>query len=141
MRSAAIDLGKVRVGLAVSDELGLMAHARPFLDGRNPGRLVDALHQLATSEGIEVFVVGLPLAQDGNEGPAALRARTFAGKLQLVTRRRVILMDERYTTKQASQQLRMAGHDSKRQRTVIDSASAVVLLQAYLDALPKARST
>jgi len=139
MRSAGIDFGKVRVGLAVSDELGLMAHARPHLDGRNPGQLVEALKVLASEEGIELFVVGLPLSLDGREGAAARRARAFAGRLQERTGRRVILMDERLTTKQASLQLRASGQDSKRQRATIDSASAAVLLQTYLDA--SARST
>ncbi len=133
MRCAGIDLGKVRVGLAVSDELGLMAHARPFLDGSNPGQLVDLLSTLATSECIDVFVVGLPLALDGHEGTAALRARAFAERLQHRTGVRVILMDERLTTKQASLQLRAAGRSSKRQRSVIDGVAAVLLLQTYLD--------
>jgi putative Holliday junction resolvase len=137
MRSAAIDLGKVRVGLAVSDELGLMAHARPYLDGKNPGQLVDALNAFALEEEIEVFVVGLPLSLGGHEGTAAKQARAFAERLRERTGRRVILMDERLTTKQASQQLRAGGHDSKRQRSIIDSASAVVLLQTYLDALSR----
>ena len=136
MRCAGIDLGKVRVGLAISDELGLMAHARPYLDGRNPGQLVDALSNLVTSECIEVFVVGLPLALDGHEGTAARRARSFAERLRLRTGERVILMDERLTTKQASQQLRAVGRSSKRQREVIDSVAAAVLLQTYLDSSP-----
>jgi putative holliday junction resolvase len=136
MRCAGIDLGKVRVGLAVSDELGLMAHARPYLDGRNPGQLVDALSNLVMSECIDVFVVGLPLALDGHEGIAARRARSFAERLRLRTGVRVILMDERLTTKQASQQLRAVGRSCKRQREVIDSVAAVVLLQTYLDSSP-----
>ncbi len=136
MRSAGIDLGKVRVGLAVSDELGLMAHARPYLDGRNPGQLVDVLSALASEERIEVFIVGLPLALDGREGVAAKRARAFAEQLKQRSGRRVILMDERMTTKQASLQLRAGGRDSKQQRSIIDSASAAVLLQTYLDACP-----
>jgi len=137
MRSAGIDLGKVRVGIAVSDELGLMAHARPFLDGKNPGQLVNALSALAASEGIEVFVVGLPLSLDGHEGTSAKRARSFAQALKARTGLRVILMDERLTTKQASLQLREAGRNSKHQRQIIDSASAVVLLQTYLDSAPR----
>jgi putative Holliday junction resolvase len=134
MRSAGIDLGKVRVGLAVSDELGLMAHARPFLNGRSIGPLVDALNKLAVEEAIEVFVVGLPLSLDGREREAAQRARAFAERLQQRTGRRVILMDERLTTKQASRQLHAAGHSSKEQRSMIDSVAATLLLQTYLDA-------
>jgi putative Holliday junction resolvase len=134
MRSAAIDLGKVRVGLAISDELGLMAHARPFLDGSNPGQVVDALTTFASKENVDVFVVGLPRTLDGREGAPARRARMFARKLQICTGRRVILMDERLTTKQASQQLSAIGRSAREQRTIIDSVAAALLLQAYLDA-------
>lgn len=134
MRCAAIDLGKVRVGLAVSDELGLMAHARPYLDGTNPGRVVDALATFASEEGVDIFVVGLPRTLNGREGAAARRARVFARNLQSRTGRRVILMDERLTTKQASQQLQATGRNARKQRTLIDSVAAALLLQAYLDA-------
>ena len=75
MRVAAVDLGKVRVGLAVSDELGMMAHPRPPLVGGHPQRLVAELVRLAKAEGIERFLVGLPLDRAGDEGPAATRAR------------------------------------------------------------------
>src|SRR5690606_11563227 len=77
MRAAAVDLGKVRVGLAVSDELGLIAHPRPHLDGRNPGQVVEELAKLADEEGIERFLVGLPRTLGGSEGPPARRARKF----------------------------------------------------------------
>ncbi len=134
MRCAAIDLGKVRVGLAISDELGLLAHARPYLDGTNPGRVVNALAAFASEEDVNLFVVGLPRTLAGGEGAAARRARVFARNLQSRTGRRVILMDERLTTKQASQQLHATGHNARKQRTLIDSVSAALLLQAYLDA-------
>src|SRR5688572_9112088 len=55
VRAAGIDVGKVRVGVAVADELGLMAHPRPFLDGRDPKRAIAALVALAAEEGIEIF--------------------------------------------------------------------------------------
>ena len=137
MRCAAIDLGKVRVGLAVSDELGLLAHARPNLDGSNPGHVVDVLAMLATVESIDVFVVGLPRTMDGHEGAPARRARVFAQKLRLRTGKQVILMDERLTTKQASLQLQVVGRSTRKQRAVIDGVAATLMLQAYLDSLNK----
>lgn len=140
VRAAGIDFGKIRVGLAVTDELGLMAHARPHLSGKDVGRLVEQLAALARQEQLDVFVVGHPLDQTGQEGPAARRARAFAQALQVRTGCRVVLMDERYTTKQASQQLRAAGRDAKHQRDVIDSMSAVLMLQTFLDAPSKATS-
>lgn len=133
VRSAAIDYGKVRVGLAVSDELGLLAHARPHLDGSNPGRLVDALARLANEEDIEVFIVGLPRRLDGSEGASARRARAFAERLQRRSGKPVILLDERLTTKQAGAQLTAIGRNTREQRSLIDSVSAALLLQTYLD--------
>ena len=135
MRSCGIDLGKVRVGLAVSDELGLLAHARPFLDGRNPGRLVDTLCAMVSADGIDLFVVGLPLTLDGHEGTSARNARSFAETLQVRSGVKVILMDERLTTRQAGRQLSSAGRNQKQQRKVIDSVAAVLLLQTYLNSV------
>ena len=85
MRAAAIDLGAVRVGLAVADDLGLLAHPRPFLDGKNPRALLQRLKELQQAEGIEVFVVGLPRELSGREGPAAKRVRAFVRQLQRAT--------------------------------------------------------
>jgi putative holliday junction resolvase len=133
VRSAAVDFGKVRVGLAVSDELGLLAHARPHLDGTNPGHVVDALTKLAAEEGIDVFIVGLPRRLDGSEGVSARRARAFAERLQHHSGKQVILLDERLTTKQAGAQLSAMGRNTREQRNVIDSVSAALLLQTYLD--------
>ena len=137
MRAAGIDLGTVRVGLAVSDELGLMAHPRPFLDGRDPGRLVEALVQLAQDEGIDAFVVGLPRNLSSTEGPPAKRARRFARALAEASGRAVELVDERLTTVEARARLREQGLSDRAARRRVDSAAAAVLLQSWLDARGK----
>ena len=77
MRAAAVDLGKVRVGLAVADELGLMAHPRQYLDGRDPRRVVGELTRLAEAEGITLFLVGLPLALSRSRSPRRTVKRSF----------------------------------------------------------------
>ena len=136
MRAAAIDLGKVRVGLAVSDELGLLAHPRPFLDASSPGRLIGQLIELARCDGIEVFLVGLPRTLKGTEGPPARRARRFAEDLERRSGLRVELVDERLTTREAGARLREQGLSTREARQRIDSAAAAVLLQAWLDARP-----
>jgi putative holliday junction resolvase len=133
MRAAAVDFGTVRVGLAVADEIGLLAHPRPFLDGRDPARVLRELCELSTSEGIGVFVVGLPRKLDGREGPSARKAREFAGALRKASGVRVVLVDEWLTTREAKGRLREQGLDERAQRSRIDSASAAVLLQSYLD--------
>jgi putative holliday junction resolvase len=133
MRVAAIDLGKVRVGLAISDELGLMAHPRPPLSGSNPRALLAELARLAVKEGIERFLVGLPLSLAGKEGKGAERARKFAQRLADATGREVELVDERLTTVEASRRLREGGISGRRGISRIDGAAAAVLLQAWLD--------
>lgn len=134
MRAAAIDLGKTRVGLAISDELGLMAHPRPHLSGKDPGRLVDALARFAETEQVSIFLVGLPVTLRGTEGPPAARARRFADRLARRTGRAVELVDERLSTLQAQRRLSEQGLSHRESRSRIDSAAAAVLLQAWLDA-------
>ena len=134
MRAVAIDLGKVRVGVAISDELGLLAHPRPFLSGSDTGRLIDQLIALAGEENIELFLVGLPRTLKGAEGPPARRARRFAEKLAERSQLPVELVDERLTTREASLRLSEQGLNARAQRLRIDSAAAAVLLQAWLDA-------
>jgi putative Holliday junction resolvase len=133
MRAAAIDFGKVRVGLAVADELGLMAHPRPHLDGRDLRALLAALTTLAEAEGIELFLVGLPRKLRGDEGPPARRARRFAETLASRTGRRVELVDEWLSTTEARARLREQGLDERALRGRVDSAAAAVLLQSWLD--------
>ena len=133
MRAAAVDLGKVRVGLAVADELGLMAHPRPYLDGRDQRRVVADLARLAAAEGIGVFVIGLPRQLNGKEGLAAGRARRFAEQLSRRTSARVELIDEWLSTVEAHARLREQGTNSREARERVDSAAAAVLLQSWLD--------
>jgi putative Holliday junction resolvase len=134
MRAAAVDFGSVRVGLAVGDELGLLAHPRPFLAGGDPRRLIEALQAVAREEGIDVFVLGLPRMLNGREGTSARRVRRFAERLQAVTGIRVELVDERLSTVEAQGRLRAQGLNAKAQRSRIDSAAAAILLQSWLDA-------
>lgn len=137
MRAAAIDFGKVRVGLAVADELGVLAHPRPHLDGRNQRALLSALRRLADEEGISVFVVGLPRSLSGAEGIPARRARKFAELLERETGRRVELFDEWLSTRQARDRLRDQGLKERELRDRVDSAAAAVLLQAWLESQPR----
>jgi putative Holliday junction resolvase len=133
MRAAAVDFGTVRVGLAVSDELGLLAHPRPHLDGRDPARVVHELSRLAATEGIALFVVGLPRGLKGQEGASARRARKFAERLHAVSAVRVVLLEEWWSTREAKGRLRDQGLSEREQRDRIDSAAAAILLQSYLD--------
>jgi putative Holliday junction resolvase len=117
----------------VADDLGLLAHPRPFLDGRDQQRLLVQLKELQHAEQIELFVLGLPRELKGREGPAAKRVRAFAEKLEQATPARVELLDEWLSTREAAGRLRQQGLSAKQQRGRIDSAAAAVLLQSWLD--------
>jgi putative Holliday junction resolvase len=132
-RVAAIDLGKARVGVAVSDELGLLAHTRPFLDGKSKKPLLAALAALAREDGITRFLVGLPLEMTGEQGPAARRALAFAQELADATGVEVEMIDERLSTVEASRRLTDGGHKARQQKGLVDGASAAVFLQSWLD--------
>ncbi|MBK8256691.1 MAG: Holliday junction resolvase RuvX [Polyangiaceae bacterium] len=132
-RACGVDYGKVRVGVAVSDELFSMAHPRPALDGTNRKALLAALCTLAETEGITTFVVGYPVEMGGAVGPAAERAERFADALAAASNKTVELLDERMTTVEASRRMSEAGKKKRAQQSSIDSAAAAVLLQAWLD--------
>jgi putative Holliday junction resolvase len=132
-RVAAIDLGKARVGIALSDELALLAHPRPALDGKSLKALLSALGDLAREEGIGRFLVGLPLDMRGTEGIAAQRATRFCQKLADSTGCEVELVDERLTTVEATRRLKEQGKKGSEIKDAIDSASAAIVLQQWLD--------
>jgi putative Holliday junction resolvase len=133
MRVAALDLGKVRVGLAVTDELGAMAHPRPALDARNRRELLQRIKEFAEQEKLTRFIVGLPLDASGHEGPAARKAISFAEQVAEATGLPVTLWDERFTTVQANRRLQEGGHRARDSREKIDGAAACVILQAWMD--------
>jgi len=137
-RIAGLDFGQARIGVAVSDELGLMAHPRPFIPSKPPERALAQLVALARAEGIERFIVGLPRHLSGEEGASAVTARKFARAVEKATSVAVELVDERLSTVEAHARLRESGHDSRAAKTRVDSAAAALLLQAWLDA--RARS-
>jgi len=131
-RVLALDYGTRRVGVAVSDPLGISAQAHSVLDGADPG-LMGNISRLATELGAERIVVGLPLSLDGSEGPAAAAVRRFAAEVGAATGLPIELLDERFTTVSADRVLVEAGLSERRRRGVRDRVAAAVLLQSYLD--------
>jgi putative Holliday junction resolvase len=133
----ALDLGAVRIGVAVADELGMMAHPRGVLDAKPRPALLAALKSLVEEEGIRRIIVGLPLDMRGTEGEAARRARGLAQAIADATACDVELFDERLTTVQAQRALTDSGLKGRKARARIDEAAAVAILQAWLDADPR----
>ncbi len=131
-RVLALDFGTRRVGVAVSDPLGISGQPHSVLDGADPG-LMENIGRLAADLGAERIVVGLPLSLNGSEGPAAAAVRRFAGEVAAATGLPVELLDERFTTVSAERVLVEAGLPGRRRRRVRDRVAAAVLLQSYLD--------
>lgn len=128
----AVDVGSVRIGLARSDASGLLAV--PLEAVRAGDTSVEAVAAVVTEwEALEVYV-GLPRHMDGREGDAAAKARAWAVQLSERVAVPVRLLDERLSTVQAQRALREAGRTTRQSRSVIDSASAVMVLQSALDA-------
>jgi putative Holliday junction resolvase len=138
-RTCALDLGSVRVGVAIDDELGSMAHPRGTFDARDRKALLVAIRELAAREQVVRFVVGLPLDMRGTEGLAARGARTIAQQIADATGLEVELWDERLTTVQAQRALTASELRGKKARARIDEAAACAILQSGLDA--RARRT
>jgi putative Holliday junction resolvase len=106
----SIDLGDVRTGIAVCDDLGLLAVPRGVLTGLSRDALVAEIIALAAKEKAALVVVGLPLNMDGSEGPRAKVTREFGTALEAAGSPRVIYHDERLTSYDAESRLHAAGH-------------------------------
>lgn len=140
-RYLGLDVGNRRIGVAVSDELGLTAQPVMTLE-RKRGRNEDArsLARLARRLGVAGIVVGLPLNMDGTESAQAARTRVFAEALGERTGLPVELWDERLTTEEAHQILYEAGHARQEHRKVVDQVAATLILQSYMDEQRKKES-
>lgn len=127
----AVDLGSVRTGVAVSDELGMLAQPWKTLPGGDKAleAVVSAVAELKPSR----VLVGLPRNMDGSYGPAAEGARAFAEQLKSRVECLIDLWDERLTTVAAQRALRESGRKARDQRGVVDQVAAQILLQSWLD--------
>jgi putative Holliday junction resolvase len=127
----AVDVGSVRIGLARSDPHGILATPLAAVPA-GEGAVAQVAAQARECEAVEI-IVGLPIGLNGAEGQAAAQARDWAKGLTQLTEIPVLFVDERLSTVQAQRGLREAGRSIKTSRAIIDSASAVVLLQSYVD--------
>ena len=130
-----IDYGRRRIGLAISDASEMIATPTTALAGtgqveRDARLVVD----FADRNGVEHFVVGLPINMDGSEGPQAKLARRFADKLAALAGRPVELYDERLTSWAADRALEEAQLSPGKRKARRDSVAAQIMLQGYLEA-------
>lgn len=130
MRLLAIDYGRRRIGLAVSDELGLTGQPLPAMERKNRRTDLARLRDIVRQNGVGAILVGLPLHLSGEQGEMATEASQFAARIQKELRLSVKLRDERLTSWEAEQ---MAAELGLRKNADIDSLAAAILLREYLD--------
>ncbi|HUO28421.1 MAG TPA: Holliday junction resolvase RuvX [Bryobacteraceae bacterium] len=134
-RILALDLGKKRIGMAISDPLGLTAQGLPNLERKTKRADLAELTRQMEERGVGLILLGNPLHMSGAEGRQSAWVREFAADLTEWSGRPVRLWDERLTTVEASRVLRASGISIEKRARAVDRLSAVILLQSYLDSL------
>ena len=132
-RILALDFGLVRIGIAVSDALGLTAQGLPTLERTNKRADLARIEEVAAEYAVSRVLVGHPKSQSGGETDMSRRAARFAADLGERLTVPVELWDERLTSLEADRSLREAGLDARRRRQARDRVAAQILLQSYLD--------
>lgn len=133
-RVLAVDYGEKRIGLAVSDELGITASPLMTLTRRSDEEAIQQIAQLASKLKVKQIVVGLPRRTDAQEGEMERKVKAFAEKLKQAVSVPVALFDERFTTRIAEQVLLEADLSRRKRKQVRDRLAAVILLQSFLEA-------
>jgi putative Holliday junction resolvase len=137
-RILALDLGRRRIGLAMSDELRITAQGLDTLARTSLRDDLAALTKLASDRGVSLIVIGNPIRLNGVEGAQSVWVREFASKLEARTGIPVRLWDERFTTVEAERVLRESGIGREKRGRAVDRLAAVILLQSYLGSIDTA---
>ena len=128
----AIDHGDARIGIAATDEFAISTHPVETIDVRKTEPIARILEIIAERK-IQTVILGLPLRMDGSEGTSSKKVRLFGKELKKHLRGLPLtLVDERFTTMTASEKLREAGKNAKKQKGIIDQAAALEILKEYL---------
>ena len=133
MKALGIDHGDKRMGIAASDDLGMLAHPLEFILTEPYEAFLTRLKTIMAERQIEQIVVGMPRNMDGSYGPQALKVRDFVATLKNSVTVPVQTWDERLTSVAAEKQLREAGVNAKKMKAKVDASAAAVMLQSYLD--------
>jgi len=135
----ALDFGRARIGVAISDELQLLAHPLETIPANE--RATSRVVELVRERIVEHVVAGIPKRMNGQIGTAATEALEFVEKLRAVLPCPVVSWDERLTTVAAHRALRDAGKKTRHTRGYIDQVAAQMILQSYLDSRPANAAT
>ena len=134
MRKIALDVGTVRIGIATSDPMGIIASGyETFVRTKNLESNLKSIADLACQKQADTFVIGLPLNMDGTEGEKVTEIRAFAEELSKFTDLKIVFQDERLSTVSAEKALIESGMRREKRKKVIDKVAATIILQSYLD--------
>jgi putative Holliday junction resolvase len=135
MRVLAIDHGTVRMGIAMSDELKIIAQPLEFIPAEPFSGFLDQLKDLLQEYEVELILLGMPRNMDGSYGEATMKVREFEAVLKNSITVPIKTWDERLTSVMANRSLTQGRVKKKKKRQNVDSMSAAILLQSYLDGL------
>ena len=135
-RVMGVDVGTVRVGVALSDEQGVIARPHATVPREGERRTAEAIRAIAAENDVERIVVGLPLRMNGTEQPSTLDARAMGEAIRSATGLPVVEWDERLTSAQAERALIEGNVRREKRRLVVDQVAAALMLQSYLDHSP-----
>ena len=127
----ALDFGRARIGVAISDELRLLAHPLETIPANN--KPAERVAEIVRQKKIDLVVAGIPRRMDGQMGAAATDVLVFVEKLRTILPCPVVTWDERLTTAAAHRALRDAGKKTRQTRSYVDQVAAQMILQSYLD--------
>ena len=135
MRILALDHGTKRIGIAISDELKMIAQPLEFIPAEPFADVLARLKELVRDKELELILVGLPRNMDGSYGPAALRVQDFVAALRGALTVPIRTWDERLTSAQANRVLIQGNVRRDKRKEKVDKMAAAILLQSYLDSL------
>jgi putative Holliday junction resolvase len=138
-RILALDLGRKRIGMAISDPLGITAQGLPNLNRINKRSDLAELERLARERQVGLILMGNPKNMGGAEGRQSQWAREFADAIERRIGLPVKFWDERLTSVEAGRVLRLSGISIEKRAAAVDRLSAVILLQSYLDSVALGR--
>jgi putative holliday junction resolvase len=133
MRVLAIDHGSKRMGIAVSDELQMIAQPLEFVPAEPLEKFFERLRQIVGEKDVGLIVIGVPRNMDGTYGPAATKVQEFITKLKAAVTVPIKTWDERLTSVQANRYLIEADVRRSKRKEKVDKTAAAILLQSYLD--------
>jgi putative holliday junction resolvase len=135
MRILGIDHGTVRIGLAISDELGMIAQPMEFVPAEPFEKFIIRLKEIIQEKQVELLLVGMPRNMDGSYGPAATKVKEFIEVLKAQVTTPIKTWDERLTSAQANRYLIQASVRREDRKSKVDKTAAAILLQSYLDSV------